>query len=62
MRIGGTQLNGIENVNSIKENSKIISIQITKEKYGRLDLNINVAGIGLAARTWNFKQNKFKET
>ncbi len=62
MRIGGTQLNGIENVNSIKENSKIISIQITKEKYGRLDLNINVAGIGLAARTWNFKQNMFKET
>jgi hypothetical protein len=39
----------------------LILTQITKEKYGRLDLNINVAGIGHAARTWNFKQNMLEE-
>lgn len=33
------------------------ALRIAKEKFGRLDVAVNCAGIGIAVRTFNFKKN-----
>lgn len=33
------------------------ALNVTKEKFGRLDVAVNCAGIGVAYKTYNFNKN-----
>lgn len=41
-----------------KEADVMTALNTTKEKYGKLDVACNCAGIGVAFKTYNFNKNK----
>ena len=34
----------------------------TKEKFGKLNVTVNCAGIGVAFKTYNFNKNRYKKS
>lgn len=41
-----------------KEADVMTALSATKEKYGKLDVACNCAGVGVAFKTYNFNKNK----
>lgn len=42
-----------------KEEDVMKALKSTKEKFGKLDVTVNCAGIGVAVKTYNFNKNKY---
>ena len=42
-----------------KESDIMNALNNTKEKFGKLDITVNCAGIGVAFKTYNFNKNRF---
>ncbi len=42
-----------------KEADILNALNSTKEKFGKLDITVNCAGIGVAFKTYNFNKNRF---